>query len=54
LDALGRAAAWVHDYGGGPGTGFVFLRPTNEFQLLKEFRRVAEYGVARDVGGASR
>ena len=43
IDALGRAAAWVQNYGGKSGSGFVFLQPTVSLTELAEVQRVAEY-----------
>jgi outer membrane protein assembly factor BamB len=50
----GRAAAWVHTYGGPPGTGFVFLGAGGipaelpvAVEQLPAIRSVAEYGVLR-------
>jgi len=42
-DALGRAAAWVRNYGGAPGTGFVLLQATVSLSELAEVQRVAEF-----------
>jgi outer membrane protein assembly factor BamB len=51
-DELGRAAAWVKNYGGGPGSGFVFLFPTVSLNELAAIQRVAEYfGVPGAPGG---
>jgi hypothetical protein len=54
LTQVGRAAAWVHTYGGPPGTGFVFLGaggipeelpiPMDQLPML---RRAADFGVLR-------
>lgn len=46
-DELGRAVSWVKRYGGGPGTGFVHVRPTSLAAPLPEIQRVAEYGLGR-------
>lgn len=55
LDDLGRPAAFVRGFGGGPGTGFVYLwgrgyRP----DMLAEIRRAAEMGVLVDPDGPPR
>jgi outer membrane protein assembly factor BamB len=42
-DELGRAAAWVKNYGGQPGSGFVFLFATVSPGELASIQRVAEY-----------
>jgi outer membrane protein assembly factor BamB len=54
LTQAGRAAAWVHNYGGPPGTGFVFLGAGGipqelpvPLDQLPAIRRAAEYGVLR-------
>lgn len=47
IDELGRAAAWVREYGGPPGTGFVLLPASTETSRLDEIRRVAEVGIMR-------
>lgn len=47
-DELGRAVAWVEEYGGAPGTGFVFVPPSTDPARLDEIRRVAEVGLMRD------
>jgi hypothetical protein len=46
LDEFGRASAWVQDYGGPPGTGFVRVwgRP-EAMDDLSGLRAVAEYGL---------
>lgn len=54
VDELGRAASWVKGYGGGPGTGFVFVRYGTEKAYLDELRRVVEYGILRAPVAASR
>jgi outer membrane protein assembly factor BamB len=43
LDELGRAAAWVKNYGGPRGTGFILLRPSLSPEVMAEYQRVAEY-----------
>ena len=48
-DELGRAAAFVRTYGGPPGSGFVLLPPTTRSDRLTEYRRVAEYGIFREI-----
>ena len=50
-DEKGRPVAWVRNYGGAPGTGFVHLRPTWDRTILEEVRRVAEYGIYYGAGG---
>ena len=50
-DEQHRPVAWVRNYGGAPGTGFVHLRPSVDGAILEEIRRVAEYGI---LYGASR
>jgi len=47
VDELGRAAVWAKNYGGGPGTGFVFVRIGYDRQYLEELRMVVEYGISR-------
>jgi len=46
LDEFGRAVAWVKNYGGGEGTGFVRLwgreEPVNDLMMIKA---AAEYGL---------
>ena len=54
VDELGRAAAWVKEYGGVEGTGFVFLPPTTRHAGLVEAQRVAEYGLFRGLANHSR
>jgi len=46
-DELGRAAAWAKNYGGGAGTGYVFVRMGYDSAYLDEVRMVAEYGLLR-------
>ncbi|NNE48132.1 MAG: PQQ-binding-like beta-propeller repeat protein [Rhodothermales bacterium] len=46
-DEIGRAAIWVKNYGGPPGTGFVFARMDTKESYLEELRQVVEYGVLR-------
>jgi hypothetical protein len=47
-DELGRAAAAVRSYDGGPGTGFVALWGRGAWwAALEEIRAVAEHGVVR-------
>jgi outer membrane protein assembly factor BamB len=43
LDEVGRAAAWVKNYGGPRGTGFILLRPSLSPGVLAEYQMVAEY-----------
>jgi outer membrane protein assembly factor BamB len=50
-DELGRAAAWVKNYGGAPGTGFVFLFATVSHDELAAIQRVAEYSSFAGEGG---
>ena len=45
---------WVRAYGGPEGTGFVLARPSAERSVLRQLRRVAEYGVMDDVGPGAR
>jgi outer membrane protein assembly factor BamB len=47
VDAIGRAAMWVKNYGGSLGTGFVFGRMDTNADYLEELRQVVEYGVLR-------
>jgi outer membrane protein assembly factor BamB len=49
LDELNRAAAWVREYGGPPGTGFVFLPASTDSRHLDDIRRVAEAGLIRSI-----
>ena len=49
VDDLGRAGMWVRRYGGPVGTGFVLARPSAERPVLRQLRRVAEYGVMDDA-----
>jgi hypothetical protein len=42
----GRAVVWVKNYGGRPGTGFVYLWARREpIENLEMIRKVAEYGL---------
>ncbi len=51
LDEDGRAAAWVKDYGGPVGTGFVMVAAARvAFEELPAIRAVAEYGAVAGVG----
>lgn len=50
VDEIGRAVAWVENYGGHAGTGFVFARATTSETILAEIQRVAEYGLAGGDG----
>jgi len=47
VDEIGRATAWVQSYGGPRGTGFVMTRPGVDPDVLREIRRVAEFGLVR-------
>lgn len=46
-DEQGLAVAWVEQYGGGPGTGFVRVPAGTDPARLEQLRAVAEYGVFR-------
>ena len=46
VNALGQAAAWVKNYGGPPGTGFIFVRAVIDGSILEEIQRIAEYGLS--------
>ena len=50
-DEKRRPVAWARSYGGGPGTGFVYLRPSRDRAILEEIRRVAEHGIYYGAGG---
>lgn len=45
LDENGRASAWVQEYGGPEGTGFVYLQGRLTRTDLDAVARVAEYGI---------
>ena len=47
VDEVGRPAAWVRNYGGPRGTGFVFVPSFTEVDWLRQLRLIAEYGVFR-------
>jgi outer membrane protein assembly factor BamB len=49
LDELNRAAAWVREYGGPRGTGFVYIPASTESRDLDDIRRVAEAGLIRPL-----
>ena len=54
VDELGRPAAWVKEYGGPEGMGFIFLPPTTRHAGLVETQRVAEFGLFRGLANDSR
>jgi hypothetical protein len=44
LDERGFAGAWVKNYGGAPGTGFVYLGTKNwDSEILSRLEMAAEY-----------
>jgi outer membrane protein assembly factor BamB len=43
IDELGRAGAWVKNYGGRRGSGFVLLPVSLSADRLEEFQRIAEF-----------
>jgi hypothetical protein len=45
-DEFGRAAAWVHSFGGAPGTGFVRLPGRMAIAAPDVVRRATEFGIA--------
>ena len=46
VDELGRAVAWVKNFGGPRGTGFVQTRISLDHNVLRQIRLVAEFGLA--------
>lgn len=45
VDEIGRAVAWMKEYGGPPGRGFVMTRAAVSETVLAEIQRVAEHGL---------
>lgn len=52
VDEMGVPAAWVKEYGGPPGTGFVTVQPNTRPERLEAIRRVAEYGILTRASSA--
>jgi hypothetical protein len=55
-EETGGASAWVKNYGGPPGTGFVYLWGSYraiDVTHLEQAWRVAEYGIGREAESAS-